>query len=48
MRSRMGWRKSGEAPTLWLRCTYGGLLPYEDEIRSVEGPSARGGSYPLG
>ncbi len=35
MRSRMGWRKSGEVPTLWLRCGYRGLLLYEDEIRSV-------------
>ncbi len=43
MRSRMGWRKSGEVPTLWLRCTLRGLL-HEDEIRSVEGPDAgRGG-----
>ncbi len=38
MRSRMVWRKSGEVPTLWLRCTYRGLLLHEDESRSVEGP----------
>ena len=42
MASRGTIRKGGEVPTLWLRCGYRGLLLYEDEIRSVEGPGARG------
>ncbi len=31
------WRldNTREAATLWCHCTYAGVLPYEDEIRSV-------------